>query len=233
MDSRVTTCWRSRRAGAWAMGCEARGSWSRCLRAESSIMLRSSRGAARGKGIGTAAGAGDRAGLLAASAASGGAGRPEADLARGSAGGSGAAAGAAWGSASGGMVPVLVRPRGPCDRHPCGAEAAASRELPRDRGCHNSLLGAGVHGVLASLAVRCNRQGKRFVDLARSWFRAPVPHAISLAGLPDGSVPPVPVVSPRFCRSPPRIQLPGARPVCSEDGKQEQKRGGQGGWCSG
>jgi transposase len=53
-------------------------------------------------------------------------------------------------------------------------------------GCNKSLLGAVVHGVLASLAVSCNRQGKRFVDLARSSFRSPVPQAISLAGLPDG-----------------------------------------------
>ena len=53
-------------------------------------------------------------------------------------------------------------------------------------GCNKSLVGAGVHGVLASLAVSCKQQGKRFVDLARSLFRSPEPQAIPLEMLPDG-----------------------------------------------
>jgi transposase len=53
-------------------------------------------------------------------------------------------------------------------------------------GCNKSLLGALVHGVLASLAVSCQQQGKRFMDLATSLFRSPVPQAIPLDRLPDG-----------------------------------------------
>ena len=53
-------------------------------------------------------------------------------------------------------------------------------------GCHKSLVGALGHGVLASLAVSCQQQGKRFMDLATSLFRSPVPQAIPLARLPDG-----------------------------------------------
>jgi len=53
-------------------------------------------------------------------------------------------------------------------------------------GCNKGLLGAVVHGVLASLAVSCKQQGKRFVDLARRLLRSPVPQAIPLEGLPAG-----------------------------------------------
>jgi hypothetical protein len=53
-------------------------------------------------------------------------------------------------------------------------------------GCNKSPVGAVVHGVLASLAVSCKQQGKRFVDLAMSLFRSPVPQAIPLQGLPAG-----------------------------------------------
>lgn len=53
-------------------------------------------------------------------------------------------------------------------------------------GCNKSLLGAIVHGVLASLAVSCKQQGKRFMDLALALFHSPVPQAIPLEGLPDG-----------------------------------------------
>ena len=53
-------------------------------------------------------------------------------------------------------------------------------------GCHTSPVGALGHGVLASLAVSCTQQGKRFVDLAVGRLRALVPHAIPLEGLPDG-----------------------------------------------
>jgi transposase len=53
-------------------------------------------------------------------------------------------------------------------------------------GCNKGWLGAVVHGVLASLAVSCKQQGKRFVDLARRLLRSPVPQAIPLEGLPAG-----------------------------------------------
>lgn len=53
-------------------------------------------------------------------------------------------------------------------------------------GCNKSLVGAVVHGVLASLAVSCKQQGKRFLDLARGLFCAPEPQAIPLEMLPDG-----------------------------------------------
>jgi len=53
-------------------------------------------------------------------------------------------------------------------------------------GCNKSLLGAVVHGVLASLAVSCKQQGKRFMDLARAVFCTPIPQAIPLEGLPGG-----------------------------------------------
>ena len=53
-------------------------------------------------------------------------------------------------------------------------------------GCNKSLVGALVHGVLASLAVSCKQQGARFVDLAMSLFRSPEPQAIPLEMLPDG-----------------------------------------------
>ena len=53
-------------------------------------------------------------------------------------------------------------------------------------GCNKSVLGAVVQGVLASLAVSCKQQGKRFMDLALALFRSPVPQAIPVEGLPDG-----------------------------------------------
>lgn len=53
-------------------------------------------------------------------------------------------------------------------------------------GCNKSLVGAVVHGVLASLAVSCKQQGKRFMDLALSLLRSPEPQAIPLEMLPDG-----------------------------------------------
>jgi transposase len=53
-------------------------------------------------------------------------------------------------------------------------------------GCNKNWLGAVVHGVLASLAVSCKQQGKRFMDLAVALFRSPMPRAIPLEGLPDG-----------------------------------------------
>jgi transposase len=53
-------------------------------------------------------------------------------------------------------------------------------------GCNRSLRGAVVHGVLASLAVSCKQQGKRFVDLAMGLLRSPEPQAMPLELLPDG-----------------------------------------------
>jgi len=53
-------------------------------------------------------------------------------------------------------------------------------------GCNKTLLGALVHGMLASLMVSCVQQGKRFLDLAKQLFYAPTVPAIPLTSLPDG-----------------------------------------------
>lgn len=52
-------------------------------------------------------------------------------------------------------------------------------------GCNKTLLGAVVHGVLASLMVTCKRQGRHFLDLAKQLWRAEQPTAIPLATLPN------------------------------------------------
>ena len=51
-------------------------------------------------------------------------------------------------------------------------------------GCNKTLLGALVHGVLASLMVTCKRQGRRFLDLARRLWHAEETPAIPLDSLP-------------------------------------------------
>jgi len=51
-------------------------------------------------------------------------------------------------------------------------------------GCNKTLLGALVHGVLASLMVTCKRQGRRFLDLARRLWHAEDASAIPLDSLP-------------------------------------------------
>ena len=51
-------------------------------------------------------------------------------------------------------------------------------------GCNKNLLGALVHSILASLMVSCHRQGKRFLDLARHFWRSNAPQAIPLETLP-------------------------------------------------
>lgn len=51
-------------------------------------------------------------------------------------------------------------------------------------GCNKTLLGAVVHGVLASLMVTCKRQGRRFLDLAKQLWRSPDKPAIQLGTLP-------------------------------------------------
>jgi transposase len=53
-------------------------------------------------------------------------------------------------------------------------------------GCNKNLLGALVHGVLASLMVSCHRQGKRFLDLARQLWQSRDPRAMDLEALPGG-----------------------------------------------
>jgi transposase len=53
-------------------------------------------------------------------------------------------------------------------------------------GCNQTLLGALVHGVLASLMVSCKRRGQRFLDLARRLWRSRDPEAVPLDALPDG-----------------------------------------------
>jgi transposase len=51
-------------------------------------------------------------------------------------------------------------------------------------GCNKTLLGALVHGVLASLMVTCKRQGRRFLELARRLWHAEETSAIPLDSLP-------------------------------------------------
>ena len=51
-------------------------------------------------------------------------------------------------------------------------------------GCNKTLLGALVHGVLASLMVTCKRQGRHFLDLARRLWHAEDTPAIPLQSLP-------------------------------------------------
>lgn len=53
-------------------------------------------------------------------------------------------------------------------------------------GCNKTLMGALVHGVLASLMVSVRQQGKRFVDLALRLWRAEEPEAVDLSTLPGG-----------------------------------------------
>jgi transposase len=51
-------------------------------------------------------------------------------------------------------------------------------------GCNKTLLGALVHGVLASLMVTCKRQGRRFLDLAQRLWQAEDTAPIPLNSLP-------------------------------------------------
>jgi transposase len=54
-------------------------------------------------------------------------------------------------------------------------------------GCNKTLLGALVHGVLASLMVTCKRQGRRFLDLAKRLWQAEQTEAIPLDTLPKAT----------------------------------------------
>src|SRR5260370_38961871 len=56
-------------------------------------------------------------------------------------------------------------------------------------GCNKTLLGALVHGMLASLMVSCQQQGKRFLSLALQLLRSGQPQAIPLASLPTRTSP--------------------------------------------
>ena len=51
-------------------------------------------------------------------------------------------------------------------------------------GCNKTLLGAVVPGILASLMVTCQRQGRRFLDLAKRLWQGETPQAIALNSLP-------------------------------------------------
>jgi transposase len=53
-------------------------------------------------------------------------------------------------------------------------------------GCNKSLGGALVHGILASIMVSCQRQGKRFLDLARRLWQSSAPQAVELDALRGG-----------------------------------------------
>jgi transposase len=54
-------------------------------------------------------------------------------------------------------------------------------------GCNKTLLGALVHGILASLMVTCKRQGRRFLDLAKRLWRAESVEAIPLDAVPKNT----------------------------------------------
>ena len=54
-------------------------------------------------------------------------------------------------------------------------------------GCNKTLLGAVVHGVLASLMVTCKRQGRRFLDLAKQLWRSQDKPALPIDTLPDNT----------------------------------------------
>jgi transposase len=51
-------------------------------------------------------------------------------------------------------------------------------------GCNKTLWGALVHSILASIMVSCQRQGKRFLDLARRLWQSSDPSAIDPEALP-------------------------------------------------
>lgn len=51
-------------------------------------------------------------------------------------------------------------------------------------GCNKTLLGAVVHGVLASLMVTCKRQGRRFLDLAKRLWQTDTTEPIPLDSVP-------------------------------------------------
>lgn len=51
-------------------------------------------------------------------------------------------------------------------------------------GCNKTLLGAVVHGMLASLMMTCKRQGRHFLDLAKQLWRSESPQAIPIDQLP-------------------------------------------------
>jgi hypothetical protein len=51
-------------------------------------------------------------------------------------------------------------------------------------GCNKTLLGAVVHGVLASLMVTCKRQGRHFLDLAKRLWQSEDKPALPLDTLP-------------------------------------------------
>jgi hypothetical protein len=61
--------------------------------------------------------------------------------------------------------------------------AVITRKVGR---CNKTLWGAMVHGILASIMVSCQRQGKRFLDLARRLWQSSAPQAIELDALPGG-----------------------------------------------
>lgn len=54
-------------------------------------------------------------------------------------------------------------------------------------GCNKTLLGACVHGVLASLMASVRQQGKRFLELALQLWHQPQAQALPLEDWPDGS----------------------------------------------
>jgi transposase len=51
-------------------------------------------------------------------------------------------------------------------------------------GCNQTLWGSLVHSILASLMVTCHRQGKRFLDLARTLWQQNQPDAVPVTALP-------------------------------------------------
>jgi transposase len=59
--------------------------------------------------------------------------------------------------------------------------------LRKAGGCNKTLLGACVHGVLASLMASVRQQGKQFLELALQLWRQPAPQAVPLEAWPGGA----------------------------------------------
>ena len=51
-------------------------------------------------------------------------------------------------------------------------------------GCNKTLLGAMVHGILASIMVTCKQRGQSFLELAKRLWQAGEPQAVALPATP-------------------------------------------------
>ena len=74
--------------------------------------------------------------------------------------------------------------------------------------CNKTLRGALVHGILASLMVSVQQNGKRFLELALGLWRQATPQPLDWSAQPvleaEPEDPPEPVVTPWGCAARPR-----------------------------